>query len=275
MEEHFETVRATLWGLAPIAATFALLALVTKRRAIVAALRRVHGEARTNFLLYLVNGLIVAPLFLVPVAAVEAVLGGERWFAGFWVSLPEIVTLAAAIVLIDLVSYWRHRLEHTRELWRIHATHHADTAYHWFTVQRKHPASKVLAMLVDGLLVVALGLPAWSIVGAALIRSWWGYFIHADVPWTLGPVGEVLISPAAHRLHHIRDEALMGANYGNTVTLWDKLFGTWVDPAPHVDCETGIAEGTRGFWGELGRPFEKRYRRGSREVVETGVPSSS
>jgi hypothetical protein len=27
-----------------------------------------------------------------------------------------------------------------------------------------------------------------------------GYFIHADLPWTLGLMGKVLMSPAAHRL---------------------------------------------------------------------------
>ena len=116
-------------------------------------------------------------------------------------------------------------------------------------------------LLIDSLPVLLLGFPAWSIVAAQLARSWWGYFIHSDVPWTLGPLGEILISPAAHRLHHIRDEKLMGSNYGNMLTLWDRLFGTWRDPAPHLKCATGIAEGTRGVWGELARPWEARYRR--------------
>jgi sterol desaturase/sphingolipid hydroxylase (fatty acid hydroxylase superfamily) len=53
----------------------------------------------------------------------------------------------------------------------------------------------------------------------------------------------------------------MGSNYGNTIALWDQLFGTYVDPAPYINCETGIAEGTRDFLGELARPLEKRYRR--------------
>jgi sterol desaturase/sphingolipid hydroxylase (fatty acid hydroxylase superfamily) len=77
----------------------------------------------------------------------------------------------------------------------------------------------------------------------------------------LGISGKVFISPAAHRLHHIRDEELMGSNYGNMLTLWDKVFGTYVDPAPFVNCETGIAEGTRDALGELARPFEARYWR--------------
>ena len=275
MESWLSTIWDMLRGIAPLAAAFALLALVTKRRAIGAALRRMHGEARTNVLLYLFNGLVIAPMFLLPVAAVEAAVGGERWFEPFWKSVPEIVTLALAIVLIDLVTYWRHRLEHSPELWRYHATHHADTALHWFSVQRKHPVSKVLAMLFDVVLVVALSFPEWAIIGAVLIRSWWGYFIHADVPWTLGPLGAVLISPAAHRLHHIRDEALMGTNYGNTVTLWDRVFGTWMNPALHLDCETGIAEGTRGFWGELKRPWEARYRRSGEGASTTQIAAEA
>jgi sterol desaturase/sphingolipid hydroxylase (fatty acid hydroxylase superfamily) len=170
-----------------------------------------------------------------------------------------VLALLAAVAIIDFAAYWRHRFEHSRALWRIHATHHADEAMNWFSLRRKHPLGELLSMAVDVLPALLLGLPVWAIIGALMVRSWWGYFIHADVPWTLGPVGKVLISPAAHRLHHIRDENLMGANYGNTITLWDHLFGTYTDPAPYVNCETGIAEGTRDFAGELLRPFEARY----------------
>ena len=116
-----------------------------------------------------------------------------------------------------------------------------------------------MGVLIDNLPVILLGLPFWAIGAAVLIRGWWGYFIHADVPWTLGPFGKVFISPAAHRLHHIRDEALMGTNFGNMLTMWDQVFGTYLDPAPHLNCATGIAEGTRDAWGELARPFEARY----------------
>ena len=168
-------------------------------------------------------------------------------------------------------AYWRHRIEHQPGLWRFHATHHADEELHWLSVLRKHPVSKFLEMLVDSLPVLLLGFPAWSILAAQLIRSWWGYFIHADVPWTLGMAGRWLISPAAHRLHHIRDETLMGSNYGNMLTLWDRLFGTWRDPAPHLHCATGIAEGTRGLWGELKRPWEARYRQPAEQREEAAA----
>jgi sterol desaturase/sphingolipid hydroxylase (fatty acid hydroxylase superfamily) len=47
------------------------------------------------------------------------------------------------------------------------------------------------------------------------------------------------------------------------LTLWDRVFGTWRDPASYLNCATGIAEGSRGVWGELKRPWEARYRRRS------------
>lgn len=232
--------------LLPVTVAFVLLALVTKRGGAVAAAVRYRREAATNLGLVLVNYIVLAPVVLVPVLAVRAALPVPPALGELWRAVPQVLLLVAAILLVELAAYWRHRIEHQPGLWRFHATHHADEALHWLSVLRKHPVSKFLEMLVDSLPVLLLGFPAWSILAAQLIRSWWGYFIHADVPWTLGPLGRWLTSPAAHRLHHIRDEALMGSNYGNMLTLWDRLFGTWRDPSAHLDCTTGIAEGTRG-----------------------------
>lgn len=246
--------------LLPVAAVFVLLALATKRHGVLAAARRCSRESATNFGLVLVNYILLAPIMLAPVLAVRAALPVPPGLAPVWDAVPQMLLLVLAILLIEFAAYWRHRIEHQPGLWRFHATHHADEELHWLSVLRKHPVSKFLEMLIDSLPVLLLGLPMWTIAAAQLIRSWWGYFIHADVSWTLGPAGRWLISPAAHRLHHIRDEALMGSNYGNMLTVWDRLFGTWCDPAPHLNCATGIAEGTRGLWGELKRPWEARYR---------------
>jgi sterol desaturase/sphingolipid hydroxylase (fatty acid hydroxylase superfamily) len=246
--------------LLPLAALFALLAIATKGRAVLGALRRCRREAVTNAGLVLINYILLAPLMLIPVLAVEDVVPVPSALTRVWSLIPELGLLFLAIALIELAAYWRHRIEHDPALWRFHATHHADEELHWLSVLRKHPVSKFMEMLADTLPALLLGLPAWSVVAAQLVRSWWSYFIHADLPWTLGWAGRWLMSPAAHRLHHIRDEALMGSNYGNMLTVWDRAFGTWRDPAPHIGCPTGIAEGTRGIWGELVRPWEPRYR---------------
>ncbi|MBX9897014.1 MAG: sterol desaturase family protein [Qipengyuania sp.] len=261
MPAYLTIARDVAATMLPVAAVFVLVALATKRGEAMAAALRCRREAATNLGLLIVNYILFAPLMLMPVLAVRAALPVSPGLAELWSALPDLLLLVLAILLIELAAYWRHRIEHRPGLWRFHATHHADEELHWLSVLRKHPVSKFLELLIDSLPVLLLGFPAWSIVAAQLLRSWWGYFIHSDVPWTLGPLGEILVSPAAHRLHHIRDETLMGSNYGNMLTLWDRLFGTWLDPAPHLGCATGIAEGTRGVWGELARPWEARYRR--------------
>ncbi|WP_017665336.1 sterol desaturase family protein [Porphyrobacter sp. AAP82] len=261
IETLLEALRTEIGNVAPLAVLFGALAYVTKRDALVAAVRRARPEIVTNLVLLLVNALIVVPLIAVPILTGHSLLPRAGVLVVFWEQVPAWAAILGAIVLMEFAAYWRHRLEHIPMLWPVHATHHADEAMNWLSVRRKHPLGEAIALLIDNLAVILLGLPFWAIGVGLLLRSWWGYFIHADVPWTLGIFGKVLISPAAHRLHHIRDEELMGSNYGNMLTLWDQVFGTYVDPKPYVNCETGIAEGTRDALGELARPFEARYWR--------------
>lgn len=267
MDTFLEALRHTLVDPLPAALIFMALAAAIKREKVLAGFKAARREIGTNLGLLLFNGVVLMPLVALPLATYRGLIPRPAALIEFWSGLPAVGVVIVAIVLIDLAAYWRHRLEHRPAFWRIHATHHADEAMNWLTLHRKHPIGELLSLLIDLVPVLLLGLPAWAIVAAALLRAWWGYFIHADVPWTLGPIGKVLMSPAAHRLHHIRDEALMGANYGNTITLWDGLFGTYTDPAPYVNCETGIAEGTRNLTGELLRPFEARYWRARPEAA--------
>lgn len=259
IDSILESLRTEFATVVPLAVLFGVLAYLIKRDTLIEDVRRARPEIVTNLLLLLLNAVVVVPLVAIPLVTGQSLLPRPAVLVGFWEALPAVLPILAAIVLMEFAAYWRHRLEHVRALWLFHATHHADEAMNWLSVRRKHPVGEVLSLVIDTLLVIMLGLPFWAIGVGLLIRSWWGYFIHADVPWTLGVFGKVFISPAAHRLHHIRDEELMGSNYGNMLTLWDRLFGTYVDPAPYVNCATGIAEGTRDAWGELLRPFEARY----------------
>ena len=246
-------VALALW--AP-AALFALVALAAKRGAVLAALRKARRESVTNLALVAINAVLLAGIFALATDTVHAQLRLLPALADVWLRLPEVWLLVLALLIDDFIVYWRHRAEHTAALWPIHATHHSDEAMTWLTLLRKHPLSHFFGHFVDVIPLILLGFPAWAVVASAVIRTWWGYFIHADLPWTLGPVGKVLISPAAHRLHHIDDARLMGQNFGGFFTVWDRLFGTFDDASDHIGCRTGIAGGSRALLGELARPFE-------------------
>jgi sterol desaturase/sphingolipid hydroxylase (fatty acid hydroxylase superfamily) len=56
-----------------------------------------------------------------------------------------------------------------------------------------------------------------------------GTLQHANLRWTFGPVGRVIVSPAYHRLHHAPDT--QQANLGVVLTIWDVLAGRAKFPA--------------------------------------------
>ncbi|ANU07721.1 sterol desaturase family protein [Paraurantiacibacter namhicola] len=255
MENLLADVEALVLGLAPAAAVFALLALVLKRRRILSALRNSWRETLTNLGLIALSSIVLGAAFHFVEQNASAHLALFPQLAATWDALPQVWLLVLALLIDDFIVYWRHRFEHMPLWWPVHAVHHSDEAITWLTLQRKHPLGKLLGLLVDAAPLIILGFPLWVIAASAFIRTWWGYFIHADLPWTLGPLGRVLLSPAAHRMHHIDDEELMGRNYGGFFTLWDRVFGTWDDAAEHVGCRTGIAGGSKHLGGELLRPF--------------------
>jgi sterol desaturase/sphingolipid hydroxylase (fatty acid hydroxylase superfamily) len=48
-----------------------------------------------------------------------------------------------------------------------------------------------------------------------------GTLQHANLRWTFGPLGRVIVSPAYHRLHHAPDT--QAVNLGVVLTVWDIL----------------------------------------------------
>ena len=246
-----------IWvGLAPFAAFFCALALAAKGRVrAMADARRALVEWRTNLLIVLFDTLVVLPYVALPAVWIVASLGPSANLQLFWTGLPLIVTGFAAVVVGDYVGYWRHRIEHSPWLWRFHATHHSDRAMNWFSLNRMHPVNRLTTTTIDSVMLALAGFPIWAVALNGLVRNGWGYFIHADLRWTLGPVGAVLISPSAHRWHHVREEAMAGTNFATVLTLWDRMHGTY--HRSHEPCRepTGVKGHSGGFFYEMLEPL--------------------
>jgi sterol desaturase/sphingolipid hydroxylase (fatty acid hydroxylase superfamily) len=67
-----------------------------------------------------------------------------------------------------------------------------------------------------------------------------GTLQHANLRWTFGPAGRVIVSPAYHRLHHAPDN--QAVNLGVVLTIWDVLAGYARFPARSDGAgRTGLA----------------------------------
>jgi hypothetical protein len=86
----------------------------------------------------------------------------------------------------------------------------------WFTLERMHPLDR-FGSAIDTVILAALGFPFWAQVGNVFVRHFYGYFIHADVPWTLGKASWLINSPAMHRWHHARDVKGSGSNFSTSL----------------------------------------------------------
>ncbi len=102
----------------------------------------------------------------------------------------------------------------------------------WLTLQRFHPINRITTYLIDVGVLLLLGFPPVVVVANSLVRHYYGYFIHADLPWTYGPLGRVLVSPAMHRWHHAADARFFNTNYATVFSVFDQMFGTFRVPGP-------------------------------------------
>lgn len=224
-----------LYGLFWPAMFFLCLGLIVKRKALFTDLRRAMGESQLNVKIMVFNVLFVVPLIGLSHQAlfqVFADLGLVLIDRRFWTDIPPLLVIVAAVFLGDFVSYWRHRLEHTRLLWPAHAVHHSDTEMTWFTLERFHPINRLTTFIIDSSVLLLLGFPPFALIANNLVRHYYGYFIHADLPWTYGRLSLLFVSPAMHRWHHAADSRFFNTNFATVFSVFDRLFGTFRVPGP-------------------------------------------
>ncbi len=171
---------------------------------------------------------------------------------------PFLVQLAAAVVIVDLARYLQHRLMHRVPwLWRFHRLHHDSTRLMVWKGGRAHVVERIVQSICMFLPVLLMGFSAEVVVWCMAIHSFLGAIAHANVDVHLGPVGTIINGPEQHRLHHSRDLAEGNSNFGSAFVVFDRLFGTWLDPHARPPVGTiGVAEKTpEGFFAQLVAPF--------------------
>jgi sterol desaturase/sphingolipid hydroxylase (fatty acid hydroxylase superfamily) len=139
--------------------------------------------------------------------------------------------LTAAMVgifAIEFIAYWLHRMQHRfMFFWRIHATHHHITKMSVARADRTHPLEFLGLNLGAAVALAFLGASP-EVVGVVLVfRLTTAYTNHCNLPLTSGIFGWLFNTAELHQLHHSCVYAESNTNYGCTVILWDRIFGTY------------------------------------------------
>lgn len=258
--DAFDSLRLAAGVLAISVLFFGLIAVLVKGREALAAAVRAVAEIRLNLAFYFLDALFVVPVLSILVATIQFVVGtyslalvSER----LWTAATLPVTLFAVLFIGDFISYWRHRVEHTRWFWPAHVIHHSDTDMTWLTLSRFHPINRITTAAIDVFFLALLGFPTWALVANNLIRHYYGEFIHADLPWMYGRFASVFVSPVMHRWHHARDVTGSGSNFATVFSVFDRAFGTHYVPGL-CNVPLGVTEDQypgRGVIRHLLHPF--------------------
>ncbi|MDG2306514.1 MAG: sterol desaturase family protein [Candidatus Binatia bacterium] len=174
--------------------------------------------------------------------------------------LPWVLQLVLLLVLADAIAYFIHRWLHGRRLWAFHAVHHSSTEVDWLSSVRLHPVNDVLIRVAQAVPIVLLGFDATLLVAYVPILNVYSLFIHANVPWSFGPLRYVIATPAFHRWHHAAEDQGLNRNFAGLFPAFDLLFGTFHMPTDRVPDQFGIPDGDvpEGIAAQLLYPLRRR-----------------
>jgi sterol desaturase/sphingolipid hydroxylase (fatty acid hydroxylase superfamily) len=167
-----------------------------------------------------------------------------------------------ALLAWDFGFYWLHRLHHRfRVLWAVHVVHHQGEHFNLSLGVRNSWYSSLTSIPFFLLLALA-GVPLSVFVTVSIFHYSIQLFNHNALTPKLGVLENILVTPAHHRVHHVKDMAYSNKNFGGSFIFWDKLFGTFCPALPTTPFSYGVSgdrPSANPFWAS-NLPFLRYLR---------------
>ena len=177
-----------------------------------------------------------------------------------------------AFIWDDFLRFFHHLLMHKVPwLWRLHKVHHSARILTPITLYRTHPLESAMATIRNSLsLGVATGLfififeSRFNVITLMGVNTFGFLFNlfgsnlrHSHVPISFGFLEKIFISPKQHQIHHSKNPDHYDRNFGVSLVIWDRLYGSLVYSR---QVNAPLHFGLRGhyrqsLWFQLFRPF--------------------
>ncbi|HEX6501790.1 MAG TPA: sterol desaturase family protein [Terriglobales bacterium] len=165
-------------------------------------------------------------------------------FSGGMAKSPMLARIAVYFLISDFGYYWAHRLMHTRLFWRTHQWHHSPSYMYWLAGCRATVPHQLLVLGPYVLAAPILYPSPWWVDTMFVIFSYLDVdWMHLNVRWGGRVLEWFFVTPRFHHIHHSSDPKHYNTNMGNVFTFWDRLFGTFVDPATINEKEMAFGIG--------------------------------
>lgn len=146
-------------------------------------------------------------------------------------AMPLAVRVLCYLVVADFGHYWIHRLMHSKLLWRVHKWHHAPNYMYWLMGVRATVPQQALVNMPYIFAYSFVDLSPWWMAlaigaGHALQNDW----MHLNIAWRSSWLEWLIVTPRYHHIHHSDQPEHYVTNLAALFTVWDRLFGTYVNP---------------------------------------------
>lgn len=149
------------------------------------------------------------------------------------------VTWLVFFIGTDFCYYWFHRCAHEiNVLWGAHVGHHQSEEYNLTTALRQS-AFQYAFSWVFYLPLALLGCPPSVFLIQFVVLKLYQFWLHTQSINKISLLEGFFSTPSSHRVHHAKNPIYIDKNYGGTLVVWDRLFGTWQPELNNEPCHYG------------------------------------
>jgi sterol desaturase/sphingolipid hydroxylase (fatty acid hydroxylase superfamily) len=234
--------------------------------------RFLSGSSLVDWQLNLANAVISPSVKLfwrasIPaLVAVDLMHAGERAFGpaphALQFTLPWMLALTVLVTVADDLGYYVfHRAAHSLPwLWAFHKVHHSAEMLTPLVAGREHPFEMVLSEPTRAIFAAMALAPAMYCFGgkvniaeigginamAFVFGALGNQLLHSEVAISFGDrLNRLVISPAAHQIHHSVAPHHHNRNLGGQLAIWDWMFGTLYLPREGEKITFGLEAGAK------------------------------
>ncbi len=209
----------------------------------------------SNFSLWFING-VSSYFIILPLTLFFTSLN-------FWERNTSVIQIVINLFVLDLWTYWWHRINHIIPLlWRFHLIHHLDEHLDATSALRFHFGEVFLSVLARGILIIGLAIPFSDILIFETLLLICAIFHHSNLklPKIIEkPLSLIIVTPNLHWIHHHKLRQDTDSNYGLFLSVWDRIFASKSKTLRTKTLKLGV-EGYKdsNIWRLLLRPFTKQ-----------------
>lgn len=194
-------------------------------------LKQLRQSYRTNTGLFVFNSIVISLLSSTPLMMVADRY--SNWGMLNFIANPAWKALLS-FLLLDLMLYCWHRTSHSFDgLWMFHKVHHNDPYLNISTAFRLHIIEVLIITVLKSAYIVLFGVDKAIVLTNEALLTLFIMFHHTNVSfYGEKRLGQVIIVPYLHRAHHSTERNEHDNNYGAVFSIWDRLFGTFIEREP-------------------------------------------